>query len=232
MPTILIADETGLFLALETSPALRSACSLTTVRSAADLLARAATTSPDLFLLDGDQLGAAAADCLRKIKADRRLAEVPIVIACSAPGRIAPLLGARDRVFAKPVPPDELGAALTQLLPLARRANPRVPLSVPVTCVPEGRAGETIRGRARDVAAGGIFISTPWEAPAGTRFVATFALPSGRGRRDAATISPRCEVIRRVGREEADRICGLGAAIVEISESDARLLRAFIGSAA
>ncbi len=230
MPTILIADDTGLFLALETSPALRSACSLKTVRSATELLARASTAAPDLFLLDGDLLGPGVGECLRKIKADRRLASVPIVIATATPDRIAPLLGPRDRLFSKPVPPDELGAALTQLLPLARRAGPRVALSVPVTCVPEGETHEPIRGRARDVASGGIFISTPWEPSPGTRFVARFALPRPRGGSPSGTISLRCEVIRRVGPEEADRIIGVGAAIVEISEADALLLRAFIAT--
>ncbi len=229
MPTILIADETGLFLALETSPALRSACSLTTVRSAADLLTRASTAAPDLFLLDGDQLGPGVGDCLRKIKADRRLATVPIVIAAASPDRIAPYLGAGDRLFPKPVPADEVGAALTELLPLARRGGPRVALSVPVTCIPEGSEGEPIRGRAKDVAAGGIFISLRWEPAPGTRFVATFVLPPARGRRGAGRISARCEVIRRVEPGHADRIPGVGAAIVEISEADALLLRGFLG---
>ncbi|HXI03750.1 MAG TPA: PilZ domain-containing protein [Candidatus Saccharimonadales bacterium] len=226
MPTILIADESGLFKALETSPTLRSACRIVTVRSCRELLASAASQPPDLFLLDAEHLGQGARDCLRGIKADRRLATVPIVMAAASPGPFEGLLKGRDRLFAKPVAPDEVGQALTQILPLARRSSRRVPLSVPVTCTREGEA--PLKARSKDVATGGIFIRTPWEPAEGTRFSVTFSLPPASG---GMTISATCVVVRRVGRQEPDRMSGVGASIVEIDDNDAGALRRFVTSA-
>jgi CheY-like chemotaxis protein len=206
MPTILIADEAGLFVALETTPILRAGCNLVSVRSPGELLARASTLSPDLFLLDADLLGPSTRDCIRSIKADRKLSKVPIVIAARDPGPLEGVLSNLDRIFAKPVPPDELGGTLKTVLPLARRRR-------------------TVRARCKDVAAGGIFIKTPWDPPCGTRFLATFSLPAG-------SISATCEVVRLVGETELDMIPGVGATIVRISEPDAGLLREFVGAAA
>jgi CheY-like chemotaxis protein len=228
MPTILIADDAGLFLALETSPSLRSACRLVTVRSAGELLARASTDSPDLFMLDADQFGSAAAkDCIRLLKADRLLAGIPIVIAARDTALFQPLLGRRDRAFAKPLQTDEVGAALKTILPLARRTSPRIPVSVPVICLVD--ESTTVRARSKDLASGGLFLRTPWEPPCGTRFRADFTLPEGE---EVAGISALCEVVRLVGQGEPDLIAGIGAAIIEISDSDAMRLRRFVGSSA
>jgi CheY-like chemotaxis protein len=223
MPTILIADEAGLFVALETTPILRAGCNLVSVRSPGELLARASTLSPDLFLLDADLLGPSTRDCIRSIKADRKLSKVPIVIAARDPGPLEGVLTNLDRIFAKPVPPDELGGTLKTVLPLARRRSRRVALSAAVTCTVA--PDRTVRARCKDVAAGGIFIKTPWDPPCGTRFLATFSLPAG-------SISATCEVVRLVGETELDMIPGVGATIVRISEPDAGLLREFVGAAA
>lgn len=232
MPTILIADDAGLFQALETSPTLRSACRLIPVRSASDLLARASTDAPDLFLLDADQFGASGRECIRSLKADRRLASVPIILAAREPGLFEPMMGERDRLFAKPLRYDEVGKALKRVLPLARRRSPRVPVSVPVTCRVGGE--DPVRTRSKDLASGGLFLRTPWEPARGTRFMATFKLPArgGAPAEDGEEISAVCEVVRLVGSDEADQMAGVGAAIVEISEPDAGRLKRFVGSGA
>ena len=231
MPTILIADQGGLFRALETSPSLRSACKLVSVKSSSDLLSIASTDTPDLFLLDADQFGSSAVDCIRRIKADRTLAAVPIIMAAREGSAIQGLLGERDRLFTKPVRPDEVGAVLQGVLPLARRAGRRVPLSVPVVCTLDDR--ETVRARTKDLASGGIFLKTPWEPERGTKFRATFVLPApSRRTAEDVEISAMFEVVRRVGPDEPDLIAGVGATIVEISETDAGWLRKFVGAGA
>jgi uncharacterized protein (TIGR02266 family) len=226
MPTILIADDAGLFVALETSPVLRAGCQIVPVRSARDLLARASTLSPDLFLLDAELLGNQTRSCLRSLKADRKLSGVPIVIAARDPSSIQIELSEQDVAFAKPVQPEAVGAALKNLLPLARRSSRRVPLSVAVVCRLRGR---TLRLRTKDLGAGGLFLKTPDDLPRGTRFTADFSLPDpderGRGQRP---ISATCEVVRRVDPEEHDLIAGVGARFVRMDDFDAGFLERFI----
>jgi CheY-like chemotaxis protein len=228
MPTILIADEAGLFVALETTPILRAGCEIVPVHSAGELLARAATRAPDLFLLDADLLGRQARECIRSLKADRKLSAVPIVIAARDLSALELLLSERDVAFRKPVSPDSVGAALKSLLPLARRSGPRVPVSVSVTCRIDGK---TLRLRTKDVGEGGLFLKTDDDLPRGTRFEASFALREpGRVARESHAISALCEVVRRVEPEAVDLIAGVGAAFVRIAEPDAGFLRRFVSA--
>lgn len=230
MPTILIADEAGLFLALETSPVLRAGCLLVPVHSCEELLARASTRPPDLFLLDADLLGRNARECLRSLKADRTLSGVPIIIAARETTDLELLLSDRDMAFTKPVAPDAIGEALRTLLPLARRAGARIPVSVKVTI----RLGpRTMKVSTKDVGEGGLFLKTADDMPAGTRFKASFALPEpGDMQGPAHPISADCEVVRRVDPEETDLIAGVGAAFIHIADSDAGFLKRFVSEEA
>lgn len=229
MPTILIADEGGLFVALETSPVLRIGCQLVAIRSAKELPAQAATASPDLILLDADHLGFGLREGLRAIKEDRKLRNVPIVLAAADTESWRRWVGAGDLVLKKPVPPEDVVAALKRLLPLPRRAGPRVPLSVPVVC----RLGRRkLILHLKDVASGGVFIKTPEELSCGTRFEATFPLPDpGKGEGVTHTVSATCQVVRRVTPEEEDLIAGVGAAFVEIGTVDVGFIERFVSAA-
>ena len=228
MPTILIADEAGLFVALETTPVLRAGCRLVTVRSANELVARASTVGPDLFLLDADMMGPGLGRSLRSIKADRRLRSVPVVIAARESAGLGQLLSERDVVLEKPVSPEAVGAALKRLLPVARRRSQRVHIILPVTC----RFGSRrVTLRTKDVGSGGLFLKTPRELACGTRFEATFSLPDPRIQGSARPISAMCEVVRRVDPDESDLIPGVGAAFVKIGRTDAGFLKRFVSAA-
>lgn len=230
MPTILIADEAGLFVALETTPVLRAGCTLVAIHSTQELLASAATRSPDLFLLDADFLGRGTRSCLRSLKADRKLAGVPIVIAARDTGDLHSVLSENDVAFAKPVSPEAVGAALKRLLPIARRRSRRVPVQISVLCKVGGR---TLKLRTKDVSAGGIFLKTPKDLPRGTRFEASFSLPDPAGAPKAdRALTATCEVVRRVDPEEEDRIPGVGAVFVALPEPAGKLLRRFVSSRA
>jgi len=230
MPTILIADEAGLFVALETTPVLRAGCTLVAIHSTQELLASASTRSPDLFLLDADFLGRGTRSCLRSLKADRRLASVPIVIAARDTADLDPVLTENDVSFAKPISPEAVGAALKRLLPIARRGSRRVPVSINVTCKVGGR---TVKLRTKDVGAGGFFLKTSKGMPRGTRFEASFSLPGEEpGRKDALPLTATCEVVRLVEPEEDDRIPGFGAVFVALPETAGKILRQFVSSRA
>lgn len=226
MPTILIADEAGLFVALETSPVLRSGCNIVPVRTTHELLSRAATLSPDLLLLDAELLGRETRNCIRSLKSDRKLSNVPIVIAARNPAAFQSVLTSNDIAFAKPVSPEAVGAALKRLLPIARRRSTRVPVSISVMI----KIGDsTIKLRTKDLGAGGFFLKTPREMRTGTRFNATFSLPSKSGSPGKrSSISATCEVIRRVDPTEHDLIPGVGAEFISIDDPEASMLKAFI----
>jgi CheY-like chemotaxis protein len=229
MPTILIADAGGLFIALETSPVLRIGCRLVPIRSAKEMPTQAATEAPDLILLDADHLGSGLRAGVRALKEDRRLDHVPIVIAANDGESCRRMLSAKDVVLQKPIAPEDVVATLKRLLPLPRRASPRVPLAVPVHCK-IGRRNVTLR--LKDLASGGIFVRTPDSLSCGTRFEATFPLPDPEAGEGATrTISATCEVVRRVTSEEEDLIAGVGASFVQIANVDASLVERFVASA-
>jgi DNA-binding response OmpR family regulator len=228
MPTILIGDEAGLFVALEATPILRAGCRLVPVRSAKELVARASTVGPDLVLLDADGMGPGLGDSLRRMKADRRLRMVPIVLAARDPSPLRRILSDTDVIFGKPVGPEEVGAALKRLLPVPRRISARVPVSVPVVC----RFGaRRVRLRTKDISVGGLFLKTPRHLECGTKFEAAFSLPDPEDADDPRVISAECEVVRRVSPEEPDLIAGVGAVFVRLARSDAGFLRRFVARA-
>jgi len=228
MATILIADDEGLFVALETTPVLRAGLTLIPVRSSRDLLCHASTRQPDLILLDADILEPGLLSSLKSLKADRRLSSVPIVLAAREPARFRNALGGGDVVFGKPVDPETLGAALKFLLPVPRRGGARIALSVPVTCRIGGR---TITLKTKDVGPGGVFLKTQKGPACGTRFEATFQLPCPSAMEfDQVVISAVCAVVRRVGPEETDLIAGVGAAFVAIEKHDEERLKRFVAS--
>ncbi len=228
MATILIADEAGLFVALETAPVLRVGCRLIPVRSPKELIARASTLTPDLILLDADLMEPGLPSCLRGLKADRKLRSVPIVIAAVEPSRYQGCVSDGDVVFQKPVSPEEVGAALRFLLPVPRRVSPRIPMSVSVVC----RFGaRRMTFKTKDVGAGGLFLKTQRRLPCGTKFEATFHLPDpGRAEGSLHAISAMCEVVRRVEPEEVDLIAGVGASFVQIGSEEARFIERFVAA--
>lgn len=229
MPTILIADESGLFVALETSPVARCGCRLVAIRSSRELVPRAGTESPDLILLDAEMMEPGLRAGIRALKGDRRLRNVPLILAAADPGAYHALLGDRDVVLAKPIAPEEIGSALKRLLPVARRRGPRAPVSVSVSC---RIGGQRVTMRSKDVGPGGIFLRTPKDLEKGTRFTASFSLPDAASRgREARSISAECEVVRRVHPEEIDRIPGIGAVFLDLDEADEAFLRSFAADA-
>jgi hypothetical protein len=225
MPTILLADEAGLFVALETTPVMRAGCRLVSIRTARELLARAATVVPDILLLDADVLGPGLKQGLKRLKADRRLRSVPIVIAASNPDAYDEVLSDRDILLAKPVGPEKVAGALKKLLPLARRGGSRVKISVPVIC---SMGGRRFTVRTKDVGISGFFLKTPRDLAPGATFEATFSLPDPDG--DSRPISATCEVVRRVDPEEDDLIAGIGATFVQIGKADAGFLKRFVSA--
>ena len=230
IPIILISDEAGLFVALETSPVLRIGCTLVPIRSAAELPAQAATVSPDLILLDAECLGDALHPALKTLKLDRKLQHVPIIVATKDAARCRSWVSATDVVLPKPVDPDTVVTNLKKLLPLPRRAGPRVPLSVPVVCH-LGRRRVTLK--LKDIASGGVFIRMPEALTRGTRFDATFAVPDPvAGGSVSHTISATCEVVREVRADDADLIPGVGVAFVKIDRTEAGHVRRFVSAAA
>lgn len=230
MATILIADEAGLFVALETTPIVRSGCRLIPIHSTKELLAKASTVSPDVIVLDAEMLGSGLKQALRALKSDRKLRSVPVVIATRDPEAMQGLVSDRDVVFKKPFPPDEVGATLRRLLPVARRISVRVPVSLPVVCQ---IGGKRITLRTKDLGRGGLFLKTPKDLPRGTRFTASFVLPDeAPGGGASRPISVECEVVRRVEPDEIDRIAGVGAVFVELGTADAGHLERFVASAA
>lgn len=227
MPTILLTDEAGLFVALEMAPVLRAGCRLVSIRTARELLARASTVVPDIFLLDADVLGPGLKQGLRRLKADRRLRTVPIVIAASDPHAYDEILSDRDILLGKPVGPERVAGALKKLLPVARRECTRVKISVPVIC---SMGGRRFTVRTKDVGTRGFFLKTPRDLPPGATFEATFSLPDPDLRGDSRPISATCEVVRRVDPEEDDLIAGIGATFVQIEKADAGFLKRFVSA--
>lgn len=80
-----------------------------------------------------------------------------------------------------PLTPDQL-CSLHDLIRLKgemRLAGVRLPLEVPITCRPEGRAGALLRGRTGNLSRGGILLHLPEALPVETVVALTLHTPQG-----------------------------------------------------
>lgn len=120
MAQLLLVDDSEAVLAFERS-VLSAHHALVTARNGAEALERAREVRPDAVLLDLSMPVLGGEEVLRRLKADPRLCDVPVLVVSSETGRAPACLALGAEAFLpKPLRADALVAALERALSAAR----------------------------------------------------------------------------------------------------------------
>jgi len=219
MASLLMVDHAPLFRLLESTCARRSGWSLRSALTAEDLLMKARAERPDVIVLSGPVADAAFASRLRS---EAGLAAVPIL--AIGQGSDMPACAGADAALAWPAAEAEIEASLATLMHETRRAACRRAVRQPAQVTSGGAGSATRRGRLRDIAAGGAFVTMPQGPPAGTAVQLEFRLGAGEPPFRAAGI-----VVRRVEEDSAShRVAGVAIRFTDADPDRTRRIEAFV----
>jgi CheY-like chemotaxis protein len=222
MASLLMVDHAPLFRLLESTCARRSGWSLRSALTAEDLLKKARAERPDVIVLSGPVADAAFASRLRS---EAGLAAVPIL--AIGQGSDVPACAGADAALAWPAAEAEIEASLATLMHETRRAACRRAVRQPAQVTSGGAPGAgaaTLRGRLRDIAAGGAFVTMQQGPPAGTAVQLEFRLGAGEPPFRAAGL-----VVRRVEEDAAShRVAGVAIRFTDADPNRTRRIEAFV----
>jgi len=215
--TVLLVDDSGLFLEVGEAISRRTSCRLLTASGGPEALALARQEKPDVVFLDSELSGMSGIDLCRVLKADPRLAHTPIVLVTDDDGtdvRRTPADGRLPRSFDNAAFFDTLRRFL-QLFP---RHTERSSVQWEVTF---WRDGSQHTGTIRDLSRGGFFVRTPVRVPIGARIEISLEIPNERTERSVAAEA----IVVRLG-HEPDR--GLGCRFFRLTQSGRTSLEDFL----
>ncbi len=224
MTKVLIVDEAELFLKLERSFLRRSGFDLLVASSPEDLLLKARRDQPDLVLLHSKgHHGHCGVPCARRLKGDPETCRIPVVLIRAGALDLSELSPPCERILDSPLDPHELLDAISALVPVRHRIQPRIPLSLPV----EIRAGRSsLRAHTKDISAGGLFVLTRRLLDNGVPVRIHVTLPAPEG---ASVITFQGVVVRRVADDPASYLIpGNAVRLLEEDESGRRALEDFL----
>ncbi len=157
---ILLVDDVELFLELEKSFLARESFSLHTARTGREALEKARSLHPDIILLDLYMPDLDGDAVCRTLKSSPATSAIPVVIISSDSGtgtRNRCLAAGCDGFIPKPLQRETLLAAIEEMLKVAQRTSPRIPIHV--ECLLGTIAGEK-RSWIHCLSEGGAFIET------------------------------------------------------------------------
>jgi len=181
MRKILLVDDVELFLELEKSFLDELGYEVLTTRSGEEALEKVANESPDLMLLDMYMTGIDGDEVCRRLRADVRWQNLPIIMVTAA-GKDEQikrcLESGCDDYVTKPISKNVLLEKVQRLLGKVRsRTAPRVPVALNVQIQSGGRSLEAC---ARDISINGIYVKSRNTLDAGAAVELCMALPDGR----------------------------------------------------
>lgn len=166
MAKILLVDDVDLFLELERSYLEGLGYDLVTASSGEEALARIEKIEPDVLLLDYYMPGIDGNDLCMTLRKNSRWQHLPIIMVTAAgkPQEVQRCLDAGcDDYVTKPVNKKELREKVKRLLgEVQRRTTDRVPVSLPVSIIQNGRED---LGRTRDISRNGLYLKTSASLP-------------------------------------------------------------------
>jgi len=166
MAKILLVDDVDLFLELERSYLEGLGYDLVTASTGEETLARIDKIEPDILLLDYYMPGIDGNQVCMALRKNPRWQNLPVIMVTAAgkPEEVQRCLAAGcDDYVTKPVNKQELREKVKRLLgQVHRRTTDRVPMSLPVSILQNGR--EDV-GRTRDISRNGLYLKTATTLP-------------------------------------------------------------------
>ena len=185
--TVLLADDTHLFLRMEQDALHGSPVRVVTAADGVEALAIVRGTLPDVVVMDLHMPKMDGARCCREMKADPALRHIPVIIVTNAANR-DDLARCKDSgcdlLLQKPLPPRAFLDALHKFLPEIDRRPRRVPFSGKIVLELEKW---TIAGTGTDISETGLGTVLDAPPPEGTFRITFFLEPGCEGIKADAT---------------------------------------------
>ena len=227
LSTILLVDESKVFLTIEKQFLRTSRAELLEARTAAEALTLCREHRPHLAYISFDLPDRSGAELCRQIKLDPRLGTMPVVMVCDEKDvaqQTASRQAGSDGILCKPL--DRLRFLEVGRSFLVGIREMRRPCQVSVCCS-GGNKSFTTRGH--DISSGGIFLAATDLLPQGeaVRLVVTLARPGSSG----PTISCSGTVAWHNLREKPlkpNHPMGFGVSFTAMSVTDSGILSDFL----
>jgi CheY-like chemotaxis protein len=174
MTKILVSKDAELILALQGAAFRRSECSLLIGRTCGEIVRQAGTMRPDVIVLGAGMEDVLAIACCQRLKADRSLRGIPVLLLAEESSRSLGFRAGADEVLSVSAPPERLLAAVRGQLALPERAAERRGVSVKVDFFAGEREGI---GYTKDISVGGLFLKSRDPFADGDRLQMIFGLP-------------------------------------------------------
>jgi CheY-like chemotaxis protein len=155
---ILLVDDVRLFLKLEETFFRRTGCEIVMAESGSKALDLALSQGPSLILLDYIMPDIMGDEVCRRLKADDRTRDIPIIIVSTSadPGDMQKCFNAgADEYVTKPINPQEILAKAAAMLNIPHRVHCRTPVSFRVQ---GAAAGASFTGFTRNISRGGLLL--------------------------------------------------------------------------
>ena len=212
---VLVVDDAGLFRLLESSFLKRLGCEIVRAHDGPDVIRKATECGPDLILLDAQKPGLDSEACVRSLKADPALREIPVFVVTGTGGVAASCAAGADVALSRPLESGALELALSSLGRAGHRHGRRrgargwVHLSDP----PGLR-----RGRLKDISRTGLFLAIPDPLPLQSQLAISLRLPGPGGQHP---LKARGVVVRQVADDpHSHLIPGVGVRFVDLDPKD------------
>ena len=209
---ILLVDDTELFLDLERSYLERESFTFATARSGPEALESIRQNRPDLMVLDLFMPGMNGDEVCRRIKSDPATRSIPVIMVSAGDKpetRELCFEAGCDAYVVKPLQRDALLEAIEEVIIIAKRRFPRIPISLQASVQHGGREAEA---RIHTISQGGLFLEMSPSPVPGDIVAVSFSLSGFEER-----IRARAQV-RWSGRVRAGGASGVGTEFVEIED--------------
>jgi CheY-like chemotaxis protein len=225
--TILLVDDTKLFLELEKNFLKLSPVRVLTASSGEEALEVIRKERPDLVFMDLHMPGMGGAACCGKIKADPSLSDIPVVmVTSSGKDEDLELCGQAgcDGYVTKPIDRRVFLEKARGHLHSIDRREPRISYRAQVTFTVDGIP---LCGTSQDLSCGGIYLASERELQEKKELLLEIPLPEPKG-------SPvRAKGVVAWGnssgkKKKSSLPAGFGVEFVEMQESDSASIRSFI----
>jgi len=218
--TLVLYDDPELYLQIHQRLASRG-IKVINVSSGSMAMEMIRSLRPALVILGYELQDVAGEEVYRKIKSSPQSRNIPVIILYDpARSKIDKMLGvAREDAVQRPVDTEELIRKISEKLNLALRKHNRIEVDVGADCAHQ----ETmVRGFARNISEGGVFIETDDSIDIGTALTVSFTLPGHHG-----PLVVGGKVVRRIELEREFRY-GLGVQFTGLSEASREQILGFL----
>ena len=220
--TILLVDDSNIFLELERTFFKRSGCRILVARNGVETLKVARETHPDIILLDLVMPDMDGADTCRQLKEDASTRDIPVLIVSSRGDEAAKRrcfdAGAIDFVL-KPLRQREIVQKVADVLDVSYRQHLRIGVKISVDKQVGSRRYE---GYSLNLSEGGMFIRSEAHLEDGDLLELSFTLPDHQD-----PIAVKAQVVR-IEDATFSRGGGFGVRFINLSPAHREQICQFI----